>query len=66
MPMTTRAVVETAIAVALIVAGIWIYRRRSADGQRNGSQSAVLTFVAAAILLIDGLGLINRVRGSWL
>ena len=64
--MTTRAIIEIVIAVALIVTGIWIYRRRAADGQRYGSQSAVLMFVAAAILLIDGLGLVNRVRESWL
>jgi hypothetical protein len=64
--VTTRAIIEIAIAAALIVAGIWIYRRRAADGQRYGSQSAVLMFVAAAILLIDGLGLVNRVRESWL
>jgi hypothetical protein len=64
--VSTRAIIEIAIAAALIVAGIWIYRRRAADGQRYGSQSAVLMFVAAAILLIDGLGLVNRVRESWL
>jgi hypothetical protein len=64
--VTTRAIIEIAIAAALIVAGIWIYRRRAADGQRYGSQSAVLMFVAAAILLIDGLGLVIRARESWL
>ena len=64
--MTTQQIIEIAIAAALIVAGIWLYRRRAADGQRYGSQSAVLMFVAAAILLVDALRLMNRIRDGWL
>ena len=57
--MTTRQVIELVLAVALIVAGVLQYRRRSADGARYGSQSAVLLFAAAALLVIHGLGLME-------
>ncbi len=64
--MTTQQIIEVAVALALIVAGIWLYRKPAADGNRYGSQSAVLMFVAAAILLVDGLRLMNRIREGWL
>ncbi len=50
--MTIAETVEIAIAVAMIVAGVWSYRR-------GGSQGSVLLFIVAAILLIHGLGLLN-------
>ncbi|HET9810140.1 MAG TPA: hypothetical protein VFP53_00400 [Sphingomicrobium sp.] len=50
--MTAGAIVETAIGVALLVAGVIAYRR-------GGSQGAVLLFVVAALLLIHGLGLLD-------
>ena len=56
--MTTASIIEVAIAVALLVAAAWLYRRRSA-GDRYGSQSAVLLLVVAAIMLIHGLGLLE-------
>ncbi|MBA3576380.1 MAG: hypothetical protein H0W39_02020 [Sphingomonas sp.] len=52
--MTTGSIIEVAVAVAMIVAGIYLYRRRSPD--RYGSQSAVLLFLIAAIMLMHGLG----------
>ncbi len=50
--MTTGAIIEVAVAAAMIVAGIFIYRK-------GGSQGAVLLFVIAVILLIHGLGLME-------
>ena len=47
--MTTGSMIEVGVAVAMIVAGIWVYRR-------GGSQGAVILFVVAAIILIHGLG----------
>jgi hypothetical protein len=47
--MTTTEIVEVALAAAMNVAGIVIYRR-------GGNQGAVLLFVIAVILLIHGLG----------
>ncbi len=47
--MTTGSMIEVGVAVAMIVAGIWVYRR-------GGSQGAVILFVVAAIMIIHGLG----------
>ena len=47
--MTTGSMIEVGVAVAMIAAGIWVYRR-------GGSQGAVILFVVAAIILIHGLG----------
>ena len=50
--MTTGAIIELAVAVALLVGGIIAFRR-------GGSQGAVILFVVAAILAIHGLGLLD-------
>ncbi len=52
-------IVELAIAVALIVGAILLYRRRGRDDPQHGSQSAVLLLVVGAIMLIHGLGLLE-------
>ena len=57
--MTTREIIELVAAVALIVLGVLQDRKRSADGSSYGSQSAVILFVVAALLLIHGLGLME-------
>ena len=57
--MTTLQILEVAIAVALLAAGIWLYRRPSPEPDHYGSQGAVLLFVVAALLAIHGLGLLN-------
>ena len=57
--MTAREIIELVAAVALFAAGIWLYRRRPADGDQYGSQGAVILFVVAVILAIHGLGLLN-------
>ena len=54
--MSTGAIIEIAIGVALLVAAIWLYRRRTAEDRQYGSQGAVLLLVVAAILLIHGFG----------
>ena len=56
--MTTGTIIELAAASALIVGGVWLYRRRSA-GERYGSQGAVLLLLVGAIVLIHGLGLLE-------
>ena len=55
--MTTTQVIEVLVAVALFALGVWQYRRRSAEGERYGSQGAVILFVVAAIVAMHGLGL---------
>jgi hypothetical protein len=57
--MTTQQIIELVVAVALIVLGVLQYRRRSAEGEQYGSQSAVILFIIAALLLIHGLGLLH-------
>ena len=57
--MTMQQIIELVVAVALIVLGVLQYRKRSADGSPYGSQSAVILFVVAALLLIHGLGLLE-------
>jgi hypothetical protein len=55
--VTTTQVIEVVAAIAILVAGVWLYRRRSADADAQyDSQGAVLLFVVAALLLIHGLG----------
>jgi len=57
--MTLGTILELVFAVALIVAAIWLYRRRGRDDPQHGSQTAVLLLVIGVILLIHGLGLLE-------
>ena len=57
--MSVGTILELAFAVALIVAAIWLYRRRGRDDPQHGSQTAVLILVVGALMLIHGLGLLN-------
>ena len=57
--MTTTQVIELVAAVAILAAGVWLYRRRPADGDQYGSQGAVILFVVAVLLAIHGLGLLE-------
>ena len=53
--MTAGRMVELAVAVLLLVAGVVIYRRRD-KSDTYGSQGAVILFVVAAIMGIHALG----------
>jgi hypothetical protein len=57
--MTTGAIIEVAVAVILLAGGVVLYRRRVPGDGDYGSQSAVILFVIAAILLIHGLGFLE-------
>ena len=57
--MTNASMIEVAIGVVLLAAGIWLYRRRTPEDGGYGSQGAVVLFVVAALLLIHGLGLLE-------
>ena len=53
--MTAGRIIELAAAVAILAAGIWLYRRpKGTDGY--GSQGAVILLVVAAIMGIHALG----------
>ena len=56
--MTPTRMVELAVAVALIGFGIWLYRRRDADGTPR-TQGPVILFVIAAIVGAHALGLMD-------
>jgi hypothetical protein len=55
--VTTTQVIEVLAAAALFALGVWQYRRRSGEGERFGSQGAVILFVIAALVAMHGLGL---------
>jgi len=57
--MSLPTILELVAAVALIVGGIILYRRRGREDPSHGSQGAVLLLVVGAILLIHGLGLLD-------
>ena len=57
--MTSREIIELAIAAVLLVAGLWLYRRPSPEPDHYGSQGAVLLIIVAIILAIHGLGLLR-------
>ena len=57
--MTVQQIIELVVAAVLIGLGVLQYRKRSAEGEQYGSQSAVLLFVVAALLLVHGLGLLH-------
>ena len=54
--MSTGRMVELAVAVLLLVAGVVLYRRKPADGNSYGNQGAVILLVVAAIMGIHALG----------
>ena len=56
--MTVGRIVELAVALACLVAGVLLYRRREKT-DAYGSQGAVLLFVVAAILVIHALRLLE-------
>ena len=57
--MTTRGIIELALAIALVAAGVWLYRRNRDADRGYGSQGAVLLFVIAVLLAVHGLGLMQ-------
>ena len=58
--MTTVQIIEVAVALALIVGAVILYRRRGAEGEaKTGSQTAVLLLIIGIIMAIHGLGLLE-------
>ena len=57
--LTSGTILELIAALALIVGGIILYRKRGRDDPNHGSQSAVLLLAVGAILAIHGLGLLD-------
>ena len=57
--MSTGRMIELAAAVAILVAGVWLYRRNRAADAGYGSQGAVLLFAMAAIVGVHALGLLH-------
>ena len=47
---------ELAVAVLILAAGVWLYRRPKAQGDQYGSQGAVILFVVAVIMGIHAIG----------
>ena len=57
--MTTADILELAAAALIIGAGLYLMRRRAADGSRRGSQGGVILLLIGALVAIHGLGLMN-------
>ena len=57
--MTTGAFIELAVALALIVGAILLYRKRGKEDPRYGSQGAVFLLLVGAIMAIHALGLLD-------
>ena len=54
--MTAPRMIELAAAVLILIAGVWLYRRRKGADDSYGSQGAVLLFAVAVIMAIHALG----------
>jgi hypothetical protein len=59
MNMPVTQMLEVALAAALIVGGVLLYRRRGREDRRRGSQGAVILIFIGLILAIHGLGLLE-------
>jgi hypothetical protein len=58
--MTTTQIIEVAVAAALIVGAVILYRRRGAEGEaKTGSQTAVILLIIGIIVAVHGLGLME-------
>ena len=58
--LSVNQALELAFGLALVAAGVVIYRRRGAEGEsRTGSQSAVILMIIGLIMLIHGSGLLE-------
>jgi hypothetical protein len=55
LSMSNARMAELVVAILLLGAGIFFYRRRD-KGDSYGSQGAVILFVIAAIMAIHALG----------
>ncbi len=58
-PMTPATIAELVIGVLLVGTAGWLYRRRAAEGERYGSQGAVILLIIGIILLIHGTGMLE-------
>ena len=57
--MSLVTILELVAGVLLVGFAGHLYRRRAAEGQRYGSQSAVILLIIGIILLIHGAGLME-------
>ncbi|QIK79040.1 hypothetical protein G7077_09190 [Sphingomonas piscis] len=62
--MTTPALLELLAGIVIFVAGLWLYRKRGREDGRRGSQTAVLLFAVAAIMIIHATGLLDYRPGA--
>jgi hypothetical protein len=60
--MTATKLIELAVAVLFLAAGVWLYRRKPAGAEGDGgygSQGAVLLLIVGTIAAIHALGLLE-------
>ena len=56
LPASSGRMVELVLAVLLLAASVYFYRRKPADGNSYGNQGAVILLVIAVIVGIHALG----------
>ena len=56
--MTMLRMIELGVAVVILAASVWLYRRPK-DSDGYGSQGAVILLVVGAIMAIHALGLMQ-------
>ena len=56
--MSAGRIIELVVAVAFLVAGVWLYRRRD-KSDTYGSQGGVLLLAVGVIAAIHALGLLE-------
>ena len=59
LPASSGRMVELVLAVLLLAASIYFYRRKPADGNSYGNQGAVIMLVVAVIMGMHALGLLD-------
>ena len=59
LPASPGRMVELVLAVLLLAASIYFYRRKPADGNSYGNQGAVIMLVVAVIMGMHALGALD-------
>ena len=57
--MSSGRMIELVAAVMLLIAAVWLYRRKAGADAQYGSQGAVLLLVVGVIMAIHALGALD-------
>ena len=57
--LSVAELIELIAGIAIFVAAVWLYRKRGLEDPRHGSQTAILMFAVALIMIIHSLDLLE-------